>query len=578
VLVGPIFTRELLTAPRRPRHFLSRAAYIAILLVILWTAWQAVVGWQKVRHVGPVAHFGAIVFQVLIYVQLSLVIFFAPLYAASAICHEKDRKTFILLLVTDLANHEIVLGKLLASLLQAGVLLVASIPLFAICLLLGGTSMHQVLMAFGVTAAATVFAGSLGSLIALWRDKTFQALALTLLWMVILIAAVEGVFGFLLPGATAWATALNPFRALALVVNPIQTTAVDLPILGDPAVACIVLMLVGAVILNVVGIMCVRRWNPSGDFGTPREEADPDATDAAGRKAETGRRVWDNPVAWREIRTRGYGRRPILIRAAYVVVFALLCVYLATALADPSTDGSALGTTALVPLTILSLFLVNAQAVTSVTSERDNKALDLLLVTDLTAKEFVFGKIVGTLVNSAVMIVLPMGMAVWLCVAGHMSPEVLVYVLVDMGILTLFVTMLGIHAAMTYDNTRTAIANSLGTVFFLFIGILLCIYLIIIGDQFGQQIVSFIIFIFAGSIGLYASLGRKNPSSAIAIVAICCPFFTFYCVTSYLLGQQLGPFLVSAAVYGFGFTAMLVPAVYEFDATLGRTTAATGRS
>ena len=38
----------------------------------------------------------------------------------------------------------------------------------------------------------------------------------------------------------------------------------------------------------------------------------------------------------------------------------------------------------LVPLFLLSVVLVNAQAVTSVTSERDGRALDLLLVSDLT--------------------------------------------------------------------------------------------------------------------------------------------------------------------------------------------------
>ena len=38
------------------------------------------------------------------------------------------------------------------------------------------------------------------------------------------------------------------------------------------------------------------------------------------------------------------------------------------------------------PLFLLSLVLVNAQAVTSLTSERDTRAIDLLLVSDLTPK------------------------------------------------------------------------------------------------------------------------------------------------------------------------------------------------
>ena len=50
-------------------------------------------------------------------------------------------------------------------------------------------------------------------------------------------------------------------------------------------------------------------------------------------------------------------------------------------------------TLATVPLFVLSLMLINAQGVTSLTNERDAKALDLLLVTDVSAKEFVFGKL-----------------------------------------------------------------------------------------------------------------------------------------------------------------------------------------
>ena len=48
------------------------------------------------------------------------------------IAQEKDRQTLILLLMTDLSNAEIVLGKILASLLQVGTLILASAPVFVI--------------------------------------------------------------------------------------------------------------------------------------------------------------------------------------------------------------------------------------------------------------------------------------------------------------------------------------------------------------------------------------------------------------------------------------------------------------
>src|SRR3546814_9482688 len=47
--------------------------------------------------------------------QLALALFFSALLAASGVSQEKDRRTLILLLLTNLTNSELVLGKLLRS-------------------------------------------------------------------------------------------------------------------------------------------------------------------------------------------------------------------------------------------------------------------------------------------------------------------------------------------------------------------------------------------------------------------------------------------------------------------------------
>src|SRR5687768_17203507 len=112
LLAGPIFSREAVTLPRRVRLYVSRTAYSAALLVVMCTAWLLLARTQAVRNVGDVARFGAILFQILAPLQLALGIFFSALLAASTITQEKDRGTLILLLLTNLSNVEIVLGKL----------------------------------------------------------------------------------------------------------------------------------------------------------------------------------------------------------------------------------------------------------------------------------------------------------------------------------------------------------------------------------------------------------------------------------------------------------------------------------
>ena len=135
--------------------------------------------------------------------------------------------------------------------------------------------------------------------------------------------------------------------------------------------------------------------------------------------------------------------------------------------------------------------------------------------------------------------------AIYLWWTDRLSGEKPVFFLIDYLLLCHFAAMLGLHSAISFTSSRTAIANSLGTIFFLMVGILLCSYLIILSDQeFGRQLLSFMIFIGAGSVALFGSLGAKNPSRAIALVSLLTPFWTFYCIISLLHGDFMAAFLV----------------------------------
>src|SRR5260370_25602976 len=100
-MLGPIFMREWQTLPRRPRHFFTRALYLGALWILLLTIWQTSVGWQYTATLGDLARFGLAAFQVLAYVQLTVLLFFSALSAASTVSLEKDRRAFLLLLLTD---------------------------------------------------------------------------------------------------------------------------------------------------------------------------------------------------------------------------------------------------------------------------------------------------------------------------------------------------------------------------------------------------------------------------------------------------------------------------------------------
>lgn len=605
MFAGPIIAREVLTIPRPLRFYLIRSAYASMLFILMWTAWQSLIGWQDVREIGLMARFGHRLYQIFALVELTLMLFFAPIAAATAIAHEKDRRTFNLLLMTDLRDVEIVIGKLSASLLMVATLLATSAPVFYICLLLGGVSFRQLGEVLTVTLSAGLIGGSLGLLIALWRDRTFQSLALTILAVVLGLVAVEGI-GQVMPDLELFgspiATTLNPYRNLLTILEP-PTAATKWT-----GVAFIAYAVAIAAVLNGISIVMLRKWNPSTN--EPREQreegelpvegdllveiSDPAKGGVAGPEVSLGlhvprrshRRVsgpnqgyrspWDLPVIWRELKTRAYGAKPLMVKGAYFLAFALGVAWFysnGNIAADPFRVAKLL-----IPLSILTLLLVNAQAVTSLTSERDTGALDLLLVTELSPKEFIYGKLYGAMYNTKEMIGLPLLLMLWFAFTGVVSAETTVYVVLGYALMVHFASMLGLHAALSFTNSRAAVANSLGTIFFLMVGILVCAFLIILSDrEFGRQLLSFLFFIGAGSIALFLSLGARNPSPAIALVSALTPFWTFYCVINLLNGSDpLGIFVVGFALYGFGLLAMLVPAVYDFDMSLGRTNAIQG--
>jgi hypothetical protein len=593
-MLGPIFNREWLILPRRSRHYLTRSLYLGVLWLLLLTVWQTTIGWETAATLGDLARFGLLAFQVLAYVQLTLLLFFAALSAASTISLEKDRRTFVLLLMTDLNNYEIVLGKLFGSLLSIGIFLAASMPVYALLMLLGGIDVWQIVGTMLILGMTAVAAGSLGGVVALWREKTFQAIALTLLFVVLYLCLVQGLALLpYLPGRVtdgtvqAWQGALDPFRALAAALDPPADDELV------PAAHFALAMLAAALLLNGLGILRLRVWNPSGEPIMQPDKAETAAGEPASVHAAPGRvrRVWRNPILWREIATRAYGRRPLLVKAAYGVVLALVCYYTLFAM-EPRPWAAAYS---LVPIGILSLLLISAQAVTSITSERDIGALDLLMITDLAPGEFIVGKVFGILYNTKEYIVPPLvliALHAWRGelgtpprgypdLRGTMNVEAALCAAGAFAILMAFTVMLGIHVALRNNNSRFAALNALGTVFFLSVGTMICIYLILINGRFEYQWLSFAGFICAGIGGLWWVLSAERGSAALNLASALCPIAVFYTVTNVLVGKPetgastdpLMPLLVMGGAFGFALVAMAIPLISEFDVSIGRSSA-----
>jgi hypothetical protein len=363
---------------------------------------------------------------------------------------------------------------------------------------------------------------------------------------------------------------------------------------------------------------------PDGPSSAPpllRSSAPP-PPDRASVHAAPGkvRRVGANPILWREVSTKAYGRRPLLVKIGYFVVLALICLlaflpleldfhfswrdllhldrlWVILNLLKPPEIGARLPFAAalgLAPVGVLSLLLVAAQAATAITSERDTGALDLLLVTDLTPREFIFGKLGGVLWNTKEYLIPPLALAVVYAywgllatppanhreLAASMNATALACTAGGWLVLTAFAMVLGLHVALRNHNSGAAVVQTLGTIFFLSLGTLFCIALIVLSGRFEYQWLSFVLFLGAAIGGLWWVLNGSRPSAALTWASWFCPLGVFYAVMNVVVakpgsqesGDPLLPFVVTAAAFGFAIAAMLMPLLSEFDVALGRTT------
>ena len=239
-MIGPILGREWLVAPRRWQFYMQRVVFVAALFSLVGTVWLLLAGMQQVRNVGDLARFRCIGL---------------PASRAAGTGHRhvsrrgdyggrggsgKDRRTLVLLLLTRLRSSEIVLGKLVSSLLSIGNMVLSTMPLLLVFPLLGGVSIEQAMLAMLVILVTAFWCGSLGALIGFWREKTFQALAITLLAIAAWCVFGEAIAGGSIPQVpTSLAKIISPSERCGAFANlcPIphlQGCQVEWP----PCIAC----------------------------------------------------------------------------------------------------------------------------------------------------------------------------------------------------------------------------------------------------------------------------------------------------------------------------------------------------
>lgn len=404
---------------------------------------------------------------------------------------------------------------------------------------------------FLVTALAALAAAGLANAVAFWRDTSFQSLAITVALLVVWTAAGEAVAAGRGPAAGA---VVSPARAVLAALAPAATAPVW-PFAG----VCLALILAA----TGLAVTRVRTWNVARERRAPQV--------AAGRTAaRAARRIWRNPVLWRELCTRAHGRTMTAVRVSWLLLFGLAVAGVVGAGRVERADRLTVAV-AVVPVALASLLAVAALGVTSITGERDRGCLDLLLVSDLEPGEFVWGKLWGVLGAAREMVCLPLLLCGLLVPLGIATVEQGVALAAGLALLLFFAAVLGIYSGLSHTVSRRAIGVALGTMAFLCVGVATTMRIMVaFASSFELQLAPFLAVIVGGAVGLYAALSTRNPSAAVAWAAALLPALTFVAITDFLQGGTLQVLFIIGAAYGFAVLALLVPAIGAFDQLTGR--------
>ncbi len=157
-----MFVYEWLTSARRWQPYALRAVFVtAILLGLLLVQMdRSLPDRGSPVSLRDLALIGRRTYRTIVEIELALILLVAPAATAGAVCLDKARGTLDHMLVTDLSNAEIVLGKLGVRLIPVLGLVACTLPVLALSGLLGGIDPLALVGSFLVAIGCALVGGA----------------------------------------------------------------------------------------------------------------------------------------------------------------------------------------------------------------------------------------------------------------------------------------------------------------------------------------------------------------------------------------------------------------------------------
>ncbi len=374
--LGPVFAYENLIACRRWQIYAGRSLLVACLLAGLLVVWVNRIAWQNIQTYAQLAQVSSIFVNAIMAVELVLALILVPAVTAGVICHDKMRGSLILMMVTDLTDREIVLGKLASRLMTVLGIIACGFPLMAIAMSLGGVDPKDLFFGSLVIVGVAVLGVCVALSYSVWASKSHEVLLATYgtyaVWLLALIT-----WGEVYLGATPiWLRATNPFWLLFGTSRGAKQTWM---FYAYPTLFFVACLLISAL------LTLYSTWRLRAATLRQRNRKRLPVLSFHRRSLRSARVLDSNPVFWRE----WYFRQPSAwgrgVWTLYALASSAVVVLLLLSRRDvgPGVCGF---------MVSIGFLLVTVTSATALSEERVLGSLDVLLATPMSTRSIVLGK------------------------------------------------------------------------------------------------------------------------------------------------------------------------------------------